>query len=354
MNLKRKPQQTSYAAMTSAAIEAGLTLVQPLDRQQFLYGVILDFYGRLTTGGGNGASVNAEAPYSVFRRIRVTQNHEWFGDKQRVNRAGASLHKMVDVMTGTAQLATGSLAVGQAAYDIHVQTLVPLCVLGMPERATLATLCDAPRCGSLNIEIDLATGHELIPTGGATTYAWAAYGGGGNPVVNVTLLQVNGLKGTPKTGMWAYLDRLDAITASNAIDNQLGNEIRINGALARLWLKQYVADTASNINAAATMLAPNTPAGSGIDTPQFFVNANPIRQWAQWTQLEGENKSDFQQEAWPAGYGVIDFIEDRDLREVLPAVDYIKAGGKLGIGGAITGIANGQVESGYEVLYPHP
>lgn len=356
MNLKRLPQQLQIPALTSAFIEGLPTLNIPLDRQQYLWGVLVDFYGRLTIGGANGAAVNAEAPQNLFRRIRVTQNHEIFGSKMRVNRTGASLFRMYQAFNGTMGLnaSTPALAVGMANYDLHLQLCLPFVLPGLSERATIPFLLDAPRCGALNLEIDLAHGADLVQTGGATTWTWSAFGGGGNPSLYVTLLQVNGLKHLPKTAMVAFLDRVDSLAAANAIDNQIGNDLRLDGALARLWLKQYVQDAAQQPTCAATMNSPDTPAASGLVHPQFFIDAKSIRDYRQWTQLEAENKQDRQLEAWPTGYGLVDFVEDGDLREIVPAGDLIKTGHKLGIGGLNNALANGQLETGWDLLYPNP
>lgn len=356
MNLKRKPQQTNLPALTSAFIEALGSVTIPLDRQQYLWGVILDFYGRLTTAGGAGAAVNLEAPQSIFRRIRVTQNHEIFGSKMRCNRTGASLFRMYHCISRTAGIASSApaLAVGNAAYDLHVQTVVPFVLPGLPDRSTIPFLLDGPRCGALNLEIDFARGADLVTTGGATTWTWAAFGGGGNPSLFVTLLQVNGLKHLPKTGMVAFLDRVDSLAAANPIDNQIGNDLRLDGALARYWYKQYVQDPLQQVTCAATANSPNTLAAGGLVTPQFFVDTVPIRHYSVWSMLEAEGKQDRQLEVWPPGYGLLDFVEDSDLRDFIAVQDLVKSGHKIGVGGLNNALANGQLESGFDLIYPNP
>ena len=119
MNIKRVPQQ-GVPATASAFIEGKQTLVVPLDRQQYLYGLIIKFLGRLTIGGGAGAAVNAEAPFSLFNRIRVVTNSSLYGSKQPINLSGATIYRRAHIFSSVAPIAAGSLATAAANYDIEV------------------------------------------------------------------------------------------------------------------------------------------------------------------------------------------------------------------------------------------
>lgn len=359
MNIGRSPQ-LGIPAVTSAQIEAGgLTVVIPIDREQYLYGLDIGFIGRLTTGGGNAAAINAEAPQSLINRIRVTSNHEKFGGRQRVNISGASAFRRSHAMNGTAPLVVSTLAVAQAAYDMIVHWPIVFPVENLGDMETQAQLLDAPHCGSLQLELDINPGAALAPTGGATTYAWANFGGGGNPGFFVNLLQPNGYKGAPYTSFVEKADRNDSLVNAVALGNQIGNELVLGGALTRLWLKQYVTDPLQAVDVAATMNQPNTQAAVGLSRPQFQINRKAIREFLVWRQLEMENKVDYETEAWPAGYGLIGFVEGAlgksgKMADALDTALFQLQKQLVTVGGLNNALANGRLEVGWEQVLPIP
>lgn len=352
MNLKRKPQQGgSNPTPTSAQIQAGgLTLRWDLDRDQYLYGIDVSFLGRLTTGGGNAAAVNAEAGPSLINRMRVSMNHPVWGARTIVNLSGASVFRRAHIMNGTAPVNAGGLAVAQAAYDMEVHWPCPFVLENLPDPVTRQMLLDAPNCSNLVLELDINPGAALLPTGGATTWTWAAFGGGGNPRFDVTLIQPNGFKAAPKSALVTRIDRNDPITAAVGIDNQIGNPLILKGFLARTWLKQYVNDPLVAIDVAFTMNNPQTLAATGLVTPQFQVDRKAIRQWTLFTQLQQEGKVDNHLEAWPNGYGLINFMEDGVLSDAMDANFYSMNGHTLAIAGLVNALANGRLEVGFDTF----
>lgn len=352
MNLKRKPQQGgSNPTPTSAQIQGGgLTLRWDLDRDQYLWGIDISFLGRLTTAGGAAASVNAEAGPSLINRMRVSMNHPQWGARTIVNLSGASVFRRAHIMNGTAPVNAGGLAVANAAYDMEVHWPCPFVLENLPDPVTRQMLLDAPNTSQLTLEIDINPGAALLPTGGATTYAWAAFGGGGNPRFDVTLIQPNGFKAAPKQALVTRIDRNDSIAAAVGVDNQIGQVLTLKGFLARTWLKQYVQDALQAVDVAATMNNPQIIGATGFVTPQFQVDRKAIRQWTLFTQLQQEGKVDKHLEVWPNGYGLIDFMEDGVLSDALDADYYSKNGHTLTIAGLVNALANGRLEVGFDTF----
>lgn len=361
MNTKRKPQY-GVPLITSALIESKQTVRVDLDRQQYLAGLIIKFSGRLTTAGGAGASVNAEAPFSLLNRIRVTMNHSLFGSKLPVNLSGATVYRRAHIISGTAPVASGSLATANAAYDIEVDWPVMFFLEKSPSQSVLASLLSAPLCSQLTLEMDFNNGAALIPTGGATTYAWSQYGSAaGNPELDVTLLQVNGLTVNPKTVLVTKTDQLTDLTQGVGQDQQVGNELPIGYTVARIWLKQYVKDALASAYVAATMNSPKVTSAAGFVSPQIQIDRVAIRQYNKWSQLESENKNHWQLQTWPAGYGVIDFLEGShygspvgSVSDLLLTQSIAVKKGTLTVSGQNNALANGELEVGVDQLFPIP
>ena len=361
MNIKRKPQ-SGIPAINSAFIEGKNTLRFDLDRQQYLAGIIVKFMGRLTTAGGAAASVNAEAPASLINRIRVNMNHSLYGSKLPINLSGASIYRRAHILSSTAPIASGSLATANAAYDIEVDYPIFFFLEGVPDQAMLGTLLSAPLCSSLNVELDFNQGAALLPTGGATTYAWSAYGSAaGSPSVFCTLLQVNGLNSNPKTVLVTKTDQLALLTNGIGQDQQVGNELPVGYTIARVWLKQFAQDPLQSAYVAASMNSPKTTSANGFVSPQLQVNRVAIRQYDIWAQLESENKNHFGVENWPAGYGVFDFTEGGSYSGVVGSVANLLytqtiavKKGTLTVSGQNNALANGQLEIGVDQIFPIP
>lgn len=360
MNLKRTPQ-LGVPAVTSANIEGGgFTLVVDLDREQYLYGVDVSFIGRLTTAGGAAASINAEAPQSIIQRARVTYNHEKYGSKGPINLSGASLFRRAHIQAGTAPLlVNGGLAVANAPYDMIVHYPIIFPVENLGDLETQAQLLDAPHCGSLRLELDLSPGAALAPTGGATTYTWANFGGGGNPQFLVNLIQPNGYKGAPYTARVEKYDRNDSLAAAIALGNQVGNELVLGGALCHLYLKQYVQDALQAVDIAATMNTPNLTTAVGLSRPQFQIDRKAIRDYSVWRQLEMENKVDYETETWPTGYGVIAMVEGAlgKTGKMADALDtrLLQLQKRIvSVGGLNNALASGRLEIGWTQVFGVP
>jgi hypothetical protein len=361
MNIKRLPQQ-GVPALTSAFIEGKGELIVQIDRQQYLYGLIVKFLGRLTTAGGAGAAVNAEAPQSIFNRIKVNTNSSLYGSKLPINLPGATIFQRAHIFSGTPPVASGGLATANAAYDIEVDWPILFVLENTADDVQRATLLPAPLLSSLQLEMQFNPGAALITSGGATTYAWTAYGSAaGVPEVLVQLLQVNGLQNNPKTVLVTKTDQYADLSKSVGSDQQVGNEIPIGSTIARVVLKQYVQDPLQAVDVAATMLSPKTAASAGWASPQLQFNRVPIRQYQRWAQLESENKNHYSIGAWPSGYGVIDFGEGSNYGSPVGQVtNYLMTQslavkkGLLTTSGVVNASANSQLEVGVDQVYPIP
>lgn len=361
MNIKRLPQ-TGIPAISSAFIEGSNTLRFDLDRQQYLAGIIIKFLGRLAIGSVAGAAVNAEAPFNLVNRIRVNMNHQLYGSKSPINLSGASLFRRAHILSGTQPIAAGSPDVAVGNYDIEIDYPVMFFLEKAASQATMATLLSAPLCSSLNVELDFNPGAALITKGATTTYTWTAYGSAaGSPQVYCTLLQANGLQSNPKTLLLTKTDQLASLANGIGQDQQVGNELPVGYTIARLWLKQFAQDTLQSSYVAASMASPKSATAAGLVSPQLQKNRVAIRQYQLWAQLESENKNHFNLEAWPSGYGVLDFLEGShygspvgSAMDLLYTQSIAVKKGTLTIAGLTNALANGQLEIGVDQLYPIP
>lgn len=361
MNIKRLPQQ-GVPATNSAFIEGKQTLVVPLDRQQYLYGLVVKFLGRLTIGGGAGAAVNPEAPFSLFNRFRVNTNSSLYGSKLPINLSGSTIYRRAHIFSSVPPVASGSLGTAAANYDIEVDWPLLFILENTSEQAQLATLLPAPLLSSLQLEADFNPGAALVQNGGTTTYTWHAYGSAtGSPEVLVTLLQVNGLQHNPKTVLVTKTDQRFDLTSAVGSDQQIGNELPIGSTIARVLLKQYAQDTNQAAEVAASMNSPKTSSANGFVSPQLQFNRVPIRNYQRWAQLESENANHYAVSSWPAGYGVFDFGEGSNYGSPVGQVsNYLLTQslavkkGLLTVAGLNNALANGKLEVGVDQVYPIP
>src|SRR5260370_36082753 len=126
MQIQRKDQAfPQQATFTAASLANPQTIIIPIDRDYYLYGVDVHFLGRLALGVAAAASINAEAPFNLFRRARWRINHELFGSKFLYNLMAATVYRRRHIFRGTAPVASGGLAVAIGNYDLDVHLWFP-------------------------------------------------------------------------------------------------------------------------------------------------------------------------------------------------------------------------------------
>jgi hypothetical protein len=358
MQLKRSPQlggnNIVLPVLPAANFAAPWTAIIPIDRDMYLWGLDLNLRFRLTTAVAPGAAVNAEAAFGLIRRVRVVMNHEIFGNKTFINLAGSTLYRRAHIFGGVPPTAIGGIAVGNAAYDCEVHYPIPFVVESVYESEQIGTLLDAPRCSSLQVEIDFGVGTDLVQTGGGTTYAFAAFGGGGNPELTIEKLLPLGFKGSPLRPMVQKFDVVNPIAAAQTEQQRIGNEIPTGDTIRMLMLKQYVQDAATAVPCAQTMTSPVLAAAAGMTSIQIKRNSQPIREYRRWRDCEFENQWRRRLAAWPAGYTLFDFAEFGTLNDALYTQDYPANKTRLEVSGLVNALAANVVEFIYDVVLPNP
>ncbi len=379
MRTRRKVLRVPGSQLTvQAGNFGGAPMIIPLDRDEYLWGVDVHILGRLAVGVADGAYVNAEVPQNIVRQIRVRMSHEIYGSNRLVqSMMGATLHARARMHQATSPLAriTPAAAVTHQKYDFEVHYPVVFPIENLTDlkstsgfggkgggwidaQSIMFGMLDAPRCSDLTLELDLAAGTDLIAQNNAATatYAFTSYGADtGVPQIIITELVVEGLAAAaPKTALVTKIARTDLLENNVTLNNRNANEFPLEGSIARVLLKQYAQDAGSAAPCAQTMLSPKTAASAGITAPQFFVKGVAVHEWDLWAQLEAQNKADYHVETWPAGYGLIDFIEDGKATDALFTQDLAAKKSIVGYGGLINGNAGQRVEVVIEQINPNP
>lgn len=358
MQLQRLPQlggtNIALPVLPLANFAAPWTAIIPLDRDRYLYGVELVMRFRLTTAVAPGVAVNAEAPFNLIRRVRVVMNHEIYGAKTIVNLPGGTLYRRAHIFNTVPPAATGGIAVGNAAYDISVHWPIPFVLEGVTEREQIATLLDAPRCSSLQLEIDFGSGPDLVQTGVGTTYAWAQIGGGGNPLLNITKLIPLGFQGAPYTSIVLKTDVMNPIALAQTEQQRIGAEIATGDTIRSLILKQYTQDPLIGVSCPAVMIGPILVGAAGMTTILLKRNQQQIREWRLWHDAEEQNQQQRRVLAWPPGYVIVDFAEFGTMGDALYTQDYPQNKTRLEVAGTINALANNCVDFIVDQVLPNP
>lgn len=362
MQLKRLPQQggTNVALPNLPAANftaaAPWTAIIPIDRDMYLWGLILNLRFRLTTAVAAGLVQNAENPFNAIRAIRVTYNHEVFGAKTIINLRGATLYRRAHIFYGTPPPAAAAVLVANAAYDVQLEYPIPFVLESVDESEQWQTLLDAPRCSSLQLEIDFAAGIDFVSTGVGTTYVWTQFGNAAAsmPELRVTKLIPLGLKGSPYTARVEKNDVVNVIAAAQTEQQRIGNELPTGNTVRMLLLKQYTQDVLVGAPCAVLMVAPAVPAAAGMTTIQLLKDDQPIRNWQMWHDAEEQCLIERKLAAWPPGYVLIDFAEFGTLRDALLTQDYPANKSRLEFKGNINALANNRLDFIVDQVFANP
>jgi hypothetical protein len=360
MQLKRLPQQGGInvalpilpAANFTAA--APWTAIIPIDRDMYLWGLELHLKFRVAIGAFVIVN-NAENPFNFIRAVRVSYNHDIFGAKTIINLRGATLYRRAHMFYGVPPTAATPIGPGIANWDVILHYSIPFVLESVDESEQWQTLLDAPRCSSLQLEIDFAAGRDYGVPAGATTYVFTQFGGAaGTPELRVTKLIPLGLKGSPYTARVEKVDVMNAIALAQTEQQRIGNEIPTGNTVRMLLLKQYTQDAGVAAPCAVAMTAPVLVAAPGMTSIRLLKDDTPIRSWDLWHDAEEECQLAKHLAAWPPGYVLIDFAEFGTLRDALLTQDYPANKSRLEFKGLINALATNSVDFGIDQVFANP
>lgn len=258
----------------------------PNDR--FLYGLRLQFEGRITNGAGAAAptGVQADAPFSLIENITVEGFHRPRNQKEQIyNIRGADLRELIRIYTAHDPLVTPapgfnlapSTALNLAASgvnDIRFTLELPFTLMNLPIKQQIGWLLDAPNYDSLQLKIQFADDRSVF-TGG-TAGAFTAFGSTtGSPRLRVMgLFSMGGEQkwsGFVPGRVWRYATENtsgDIVTTGTTGSRQFNvpRGFRVRSILIKTGVKSTAASAGNNVyNTLSDTVLTNIKLNRGIN-----------------------------------------------------------------------------------------
>jgi len=322
-------------------------------------GLTLTFRGRLTVGVA-AIAPSYGAPFSAIERIAVDGQFPKLGQQTIFDLTGRQTLQLNRVFEKKMPyMDPDNLIVGAgaaAAYDIQFQLPVPFWAVGMGHGSRRATLCPGNMASNpLRLIVRRGADVAIGVTGAGSTYAWAAFGGGGAPTVDVTRWKVKqGAvgKGVPSVLLCKHTRQGPFATAAAAVDLDIAR-LNVGNLITRMLL----------VNGAQYAAAPTEmTAGTLANLTRIRLKQNSMPMWnfnfRDQHLLGGPDtlSGAYLTAQGPAG-GVgafalqemlgeclLDFCPDGNLDDALNTVSWSALGQSLILNGDITALALGEVE----------
>jgi len=317
------------------------------------------FRGRMTIGVAAPAP-NYGCPFNVLERIAVDGQFPKLGQQAIFDLSGrqtmqwSRVTKLKMSYVDPDNFIVGAAAA--AAYDIQFQLDVPFWAEGLGYGSRRATLCPGNMASNpLRLIVRRGADNAIAVTGAGTTYAWAAYGGGGAPTLDVTRWKVKqGAvgKGVPSVLLCKHTRQGPFVTAAAAVDLDIAR-LNVGNLITRMLLVNGAQDAAAPVEMTAGTLANLTRVRLKQNSmPMWNFNFRDQHLLTGPDTLGGIYLTAQGLAGGVGGFNpqemlgecLLDFCPDGNLDDALNTVSWSALGQSLILNGDITALALGQVE----------
>jgi len=351
--------------------------VGDLTRPKWLWGMLLEFKGRVTVAGGPTGATLAECPFSLLNYVRIEGQHKTLGQGQCVYLRGPSINAHVNqygrgrAVSGFYPAALGPNIAGGLAtgsYDFDLFYLIPFPPQGIPLSQQSLFMLKTDDWRTLQIHASFGDSSALFHNLGGSTVTFSAYGSaGGSPTLDINTIepQLGSFRNSIQPALvWkTWQDVTTPMTASNLADGLLA-ELSIGKRYRGLTFKQGVLDPGRSagvvVFASSGLYDPNPglavafagQSANGLTRPLVKLDQNLIRNPHNWlTEKEWTGFAEGVTQV--PGYGLIEFCEGGDIRTVFPA-HRLTSANKFELRGDVVVVANQQGELIEEQIEGNP
>ena len=337
-----------------------------LPRDMYIRRIIFTFRGRLTTTVA-GTGVDPEGILNLVKRLKITFNHEIYGQDTPLDMSGPSLFTYREFYRpGPGRLNTSIAITAQiATIDFEFQIDYDFVPEMIQAHDVPYFLHDAPRDSSLIATISWGSAKNVVQ---GSTSALTAFGSAsGSPTCDITIEQVLDMLHSPLTSMYRRQSLLLDASAPAVVDPNVITPLVTGETIRSLMIKQFVKETTAGLPPwqAATLVDPISPGAAGvgdagINVLGVKVGKNYIRKYANWQDLKEENRKDYGLVVVPSAYAMIDWAipptpgGNADIDRSLVTQDFITRRLALTLNGTLVTQANGQVEITTSSIKPNP
>lgn len=331
-----------------------------LPNDRFLYGLLLEFQGRLTmpASGGPTAALG-DSIAAIIERVTVEGYHRIRRQQERViDMRGADLEfeQRFYLPTRPIYTPTSISVTASAANDIRIHLLVPFVPLRMPPAVQAAYLLDAPNYESLKLQIQWADWKNLA-SGGTNAPTWSAFGSAsGNPTLRVYGLFAQNtarFSGFVPGRLFRYFTEITgSIPTTTATQTRLYDVPR-GFDIRKLYVK-------TGVKATTTTAGNNAFSSLSNFLSDFRFNiglGKYIRRYLTMEALYADLALGYNVPSQVAGINILDFASNGNLSESLSTRQYIA--GPTGnvdvyLSADVAGAANQAIVIGLEELRYRP
>jgi hypothetical protein len=340
-----------------------LVLPNSIKTDKFIWGMLVRFHGRITTGV-TGFAPLPNALWNLIQEFKVYGTHAKYGAQVPFRLRGASVRDYSQIFgNGFNPFATVLKAgvsgnfdgTASTNFDVDVEWLLifPPGNLPLADQIVHGALKGPDWAGDLHLEMDTADGTALGTT--AANITFTAYGSGsGSPQLlvstirpNMTVALMNAI--SPAICFKSYVS-LDTLLqgASNLSSAQQIALLNIGKGTTRIILKTGVLQTGvtTGVEAFASL------SDSIITNAAPYLDGKPQKN--PYSNLDMKQyESFFMQADLPVGYNVLDFIEGKNILSTYPSQG-LTAARRFEVDGTWVGAANQGGERIQEELLGSP
>jgi hypothetical protein len=339
-----------------------LVLPNSIKTDKFIWGILVRFHGRITTGG-TGFTPLINALWNLVQEFRVYGTHAKYGAQVPFRMRGASVRDYAQIFGGGFSPFANVLKAGVAgsfdgtastAFDVDVEWLLMLPPGGLPlaDQIVHGALKGPDWAGDLHLAMDTTDGTALGTT--AANITFSAYGSGsGSPQLLVSTIRpamtvalMNAI--SPAICFKTYVT-LDSVLQGANLANQQIALLNIGKGTTRIILKSGVYQTGTTTGVAC--FASLSDAIITVAAP--YLDGKPVKNPYSNLDTRQYNSYMYTIPAMPSGYQILDFIEGRNVLSAFPSQG-LTAARRFEVDGNTVGAANQGGERIQEELLGSP